>query len=104
MEAEPTFRTDSDAIAYWRQLANERQADFDELQDMNTDYEREMEAQIERLESEKKTTSIQNARLTKELEDFRDKHQQTNSSREEELDRLKLELETETSQKVRHMF
>jgi len=100
METEPTFRNDSEAAEYWKNLAMERQADFDELQEMNADYEREMESQIERSENEKTQLQIQNARLLKELEDSREKQRHKDASREEELERLKTQFETENRQKL----
>ena len=100
MEAEPTFNSEADAVTHWRRVAIERQADFDELQEMSADYEREMDAQIEKLENDKKTANIQNSRLLKELEQYREKQREKDTEREDELQRLKQQLENEISQRV----
>ena len=100
METEPVFKNDSEAISYWKSLAAERQADFDELQEMNTDYEREMESQIEKLEKEKNEAQIQHARLSKEFEDYRDRQRQRELITHDEIEKLKEQVAHDTQQKV----
>merc|ERR1712130_389934 len=99
MESEPVFKNDSEAISYWKSLAAERQADFDELQEMNTDYEREMESQIEKLEKEKNEAQIQHARLSKEFEDYRDRQRQREVITHDEIEKLKTQVAHDTQQK-----
>lgn len=93
------FKNDSEAISYWKSLAAERQADFDELQEMNTDYEREMESQIEKLEKEKNEAQIQHARLSKEFEDYRDRQRQRELITHDEIEKLKEQVAHDTQQK-----
>jgi predicted RNase H-like nuclease (RuvC/YqgF family) len=96
MESDPVFASDDEAIRYWKQKATDSMNDFNELQEMSGDYERELDAQINRLEEEKKNSISQCKRLQDEIEKYHAK----NTEREAEIDRLLKELKHETSQKV----
>lgn len=95
MESDPVFASDDEAIRYWKQKATDSMNDFNELQEMSGDYERELDAQINRLEEEKKNSISQCKRLQDEIEKYHAK----NTEREAEIDRLLKELKHETSQK-----
>jgi len=103
MDAEPTFGSDSEAINYWRKLAKERQDDFDELQEMSADYEKEMDATLSKLESEKKTLETQNGRLMQELETYREKQKERHQIAQTEIEKLKDLLNKESDERSKLM-
>ena len=54
MSDSPTFEDKDEAIRYWKQLAEERKNDFDELEEMSKELEKDQDRQIEQLENDNK--------------------------------------------------
>ena len=77
-----------------------RKDDFDELQEMSADYEKEMDATLSKLESEKKTLETQNGRLMQELETYREKQKERHQIAQTEIEKLKDLLNKESDERV----
>ena len=63
MSDSPTFEDKDEAIRYWKQLAEERKNDFDELEEMSKELEKDQDRQIEQLENDNKRI-VTNCRST----------------------------------------
>ena len=63
MSDSPTFEDKDEAIRYWKQLAEERKNDFDELEEMSKELEKDQDRQIEQLENDNKRI-VSNCRST----------------------------------------
>ena len=64
MSDSPTFEDKDEAIRYWKQLAEERKNDFDELEEMSKELEKDQDRQIEQLENDNKRI-VSNCRSTR---------------------------------------
>jgi len=99
MSDSPTFEDKDEAIRYWKQLAEERKNDFDELEEMSKELEKDQDRQIEQLENDNKSLKSQVSRLRTELDDLREKHRERDRTREEELQSTKDRLQVTTTEK-----
>ena len=69
-ESERHFEDADEAIRYWKKLAEERRADFEELQECSKDMEQYQEEEIVKLENE-------NKRLHKDITDVKNQLENT---------------------------
>ena len=67
---------------------------------MSADYEKEMDATLSKLESEKRTLETQNGRLMQELENYREKQRERHEIAHSEIEKLKDLLNKETDERV----
>jgi len=99
MSDSPTFEDKDEAIRYWKQLAEERKNDFDELEEMSKELEKDQDRQIEQLENDNKSLKSQVSRLRTELDDLREKHRDRDRTREDELQSTKERLQLTQNEK-----
>jgi len=99
MSDSPTFEDKDEAIRYWKQLAEERKTDFDELEEMSKELEKDQDRQIEQLENDNKSLKSQVNRLRTDLDDLREKHRDRDRTREEELQSTKERLQLTQTEK-----